>query len=88
MVNVAKCKIICQLLVVILAQFPNVESSDFQKYFNFSLESVVFRTQELNAVKNSCLEVEEHTLTFSKHQKLLKSIKNSWRNLNFSDRVD
>ena len=80
--------IISQLLVVILPQILNVESSDFPEKINFSLGSVVFRAQKLKAVKNGCFEVKEHTLTFSKHQKLLKSIKISWRNLNFSDRVD
>ena len=80
--------VISQLLVVILPQILNVESSDFPKKINFSLESVVFRAQELKAVQNGCFEVKEHTLTFSKHQKSLKSIKNSWRNLNFKDRID
>ena len=80
--------IICQLLVVILPQILNVESSDFPKKINFSLGSVVFHAQELKAVQNGCFGVKEYTLTFSKHQKSLKSIKNSWKNLNFSERVE
>ena len=61
----------------------------FCKFFQtFFAQSRVFRTERVHVAQNSCLILKEHTLTFSKHQKLLESNKYSWWNLNFSDGVD
>ena len=57
--------VISQLLVVILPQILNVESSDFPKKINFSLGSVVFRAQELKAVAKQLFRGERaHTHLF------------------------
>ena len=50
-----------------------VESSNFPVFSNFFAQSRVFLHHEEDVVENCCFEVKEHTLTFSKHQKLLKS---------------
>ena len=80
--------IISAILGGFFVHFANVETRVFTIMFNFFAQSVVFLVQAQKTAETCCLEVEEQTLTFSKHQKLLKSNNNSWRNLNFSDRVD
>ena len=80
--------IISAILGGFFVQFANVETRVFTIIFDFFVQSAVFLVQARNTAETCCLEVKEQTLTFSKHQKLLKSNKNSWRYLNFSDRVD
>ena len=69
-------------------QIPNVESSDFRKKINFFAQNVVFLSEGVNVKNKCCFKAKEQVLTFSKHQKLLKSKNYSWWNLNFSDGVD
>ena len=80
--------IISAILGGFFVQFANVETRVFTIIFDFFVQSAVFLVQARNTAETCCLEVKEQTLTFPKHQKLLKSNKNSWRYLNFSDRVD
>ena len=60
-------------LVVVFLQMSNVESSDFPFLKNFFTQNRAFLSRGEDVVKNGCSEEREHTLTFSKHQKLLKS---------------
>ena len=68
-----------------LLQISNVETSDFSEKTVLFLRSVVFLHSEREVVQNCCFEVNEQSLTFQEHQKLLESSKDSWRNLEFSD---
>ena len=55
---------------------------------NISMQAVFFREQQVRVGQSCCWDVEERTLTFSKHQTLLKSKYYSWWNLQFSNGVD
>ena len=57
-----------------LSQIRNVEFSFFPKNPDIFLQNVVFLGQELAGVQNCCFRVKELGLSFSEHQKSLKSI--------------
>ena len=65
---------------------PNTWTGYF--WGTFALSSGVFLYRESSSSRSCCVYVREGTLTFPKHQKLLKTVKNSWRNLHFSAGVD
>ena len=52
---------------------PKCQSSDFRKSFDIFSQNIVFHGEGETVPNTRCLEVKEHTLTFSKHQKLSKS---------------